>query len=252
MFTITRKRQWSRLALPAILVVAGWHVQGAAETTRDAQAVKSDAERAAHMQEHFGRVMTIHAAVIRGDLAAVRPAAKWLAEHEAPASLPAGSSTHVAALQQAARRAADAETVLGAAMATASMLKICGDCHRAVGTRPGLALPVRPELGGVVGHMLAHQTAADEMVQGLIAPSSELWRKGAEGFRGAPLHPDKFPSGSRLGSQLLASEERIHQLASQAVRAEDPGARAVFYGQILARCADCHALHRTIWGPSGR
>jgi hypothetical protein len=178
--------------------------------------------------------------------------AKWLAEHEAPASLPAGSSTHVAALQQAARRAADAETVLGAAIATASMLKICGDCHRAVGTRPGLALPVRPELGGVVGHMLAHQTAADEMAQGLIAPSSELSRKGAEGFRGAPLHPDKFPSGTKLGSQLLASEERIHQLASQAVRAEDPGARAVFYGQILARCADCHALHRTIWGPSGR
>ena len=48
--------------------------------------------------------------------------------------------------------------------------------------------------------------------------------------------------GGKLAVELLASEERIHQLASQAVVVEDSKARAMLYGQILARCADCHAL----------
>jgi hypothetical protein len=50
----------------------------------------------------------------------------------------------------------------------------------------------------------------------------------------------------------LASEERLHVLAGEAARAEDEAARAVFYAQILTRCADCHTAHRKVWGPSRR
>jgi cytochrome c553 len=218
----------------------------------NAQAVKTDPDREAYMQTHFGRVLTVHDAVIRGDLAAVKPAAAWLAEHDPEPSLPAGTAPHVAAMKAAAQRAAAAETVLAAAIATAGMLKTCGDCHRATGTMPTMPQTPRPDLGGVVGHMLQHQTAADQMAQGLMAPSNTLWRTGTEGFKGASLHPRALPPGAKLPASLLASEERIHQLASQALLAEDPGARAVFYGQILARCADCHAQHRTLWGPALR
>jgi len=251
--------RWMRISkfctLSAILLAgaqAGGTVPPAASDGETPQAVTTDAERAAHMQQHFDRVLTVHEAVIRGDLAAVRPAATWLAEHEPPPSLPAGSASLVATMRKEARRAAEAETVLAAAIATASMLKTCGDCHRAVGTMPALPQSIRPQLGGVVGHMLEHQRAADQMAHGLIVPSRTMWRAGAEGFRSAPLHPNTLPGGVKLPLELLASEERVHQLASQATLAEDAGGRAMFYGQILASCADCHAQHRTIWGPSPR
>jgi hypothetical protein len=132
------------------------------------------------------------------------------------------------------------------------MLKACGDCHRASGTMPALPVTPRPEVGGIVGHMLAHQAAAERMAAGLIVPSSAEWRRGAEGFKTAPLRRSAIPPGASVPEALLASESRIHELADQALRAEDTAARAVFYGQILARCADCHSQHRTLWGPSPR
>jgi cytochrome c553 len=219
----------------------------------DRQVVPLDVQRTAQMQGHYAHVLQVHEAVIRGDLAAVKGPATWLAEHGGPVALPAAAAPYEATLRAAAQRAADAPTVLAAAIATAQMLRTCGDCHRAVGTMPAMAdAPRQTGLGGVVGHMLAHQQAADTMVQGLVAPSDRLWRAGAEGLKGAPLHPSALPRDSRMSRELWASEERIHQLASQAVRTDDRGARAVFYAQILGRCADCHALHRKIWGPSAR
>jgi hypothetical protein len=233
----------------AVVAAAALVVVAAGPT---AQTLKPEAATAAHMKVHFGEALAVHDAVTRGDLAGAKPAAAWLATHEAPASLPPGTSTYVTAMQVAARRAADADTILGAALASAAMLKACGDCHRAVGTMPALPPALRPELGGVVGHMLEHQTAAEQMAQGLIVPSSAQWRAGAEGFKRAPLRPAALPRGARLPDALVASETRIHELADQALRTEDAGARAVFYGQILGRCADCHAQHRTLWGPTGR
>jgi hypothetical protein len=217
-----------------------------------AQAVTTDAQRAAHMQAHFSQVMTVHEAVIRGDLAAVRAPATWLAEHDAPMALPPGSAPFVADLRRAARRTADAPTVLDAALATADMLRTCGDCHRAVGTMPAAPLAKASELGGVVGHMLGHQRAADQMLQGLVVPSSALWRSGADGFSAAPLRHAALPDDRKLTPQLVAAEKRIHALAAVAGKAEDSAARAVFYGQIIAGCADCHAVHQKVWGPSRR
>jgi hypothetical protein len=50
--------------------------------------VKTDAERRAHMEAHFSQAMTVHEAVIRGDLQAATQPAVWLANHDAP-SFPA-------------------------------------------------------------------------------------------------------------------------------------------------------------------
>jgi cytochrome c553 len=223
---------------------------GAAPAQQAAPAVR-EAQRA-HMQVHFQEALTVHDAVTRGDLAAAKPVAMWLATHEPPKFLPPSTSAFVDAMQGSARQAALATTVLDAAMASAAMLKACGDCHRAAGTMPATPITRRPELGGVVGHMLEHQTAADQLAAGLIVPSSADWRRGAEGLMKAPLRRNSLPPGTKLPDSLLASEARIHELAGQALRTEDAAARAVFYGQILARCADCHAQHRTIWGPGPR
>jgi hypothetical protein len=243
--------------LPLLLVsgvLAGYSMKGdaAPEGQASPQATPSDTERRAHMQMHFSQVMTVHEAVIRGDVAAATAPAVWLANHEAT-SLPPGSAPFVAQMQRAARRTADASSVLEAALGTADMLKTCGDCHRAMGTMPAVAIqPVPPAVHGVVGHMLAHQQAADQMLQGLVVPSSALWRTGSGGLQAAPLRPAALPSERKLSRALIASEKRLHTLASQASRAEEPAARAVFYGQILARCAACHALHPGVWGPMRR
>ncbi len=217
-----------------------------------AQAVPPQAERAAHMQVHFSQVMTVHEAVIRGDLAAVRAPATWLAEHDAPRSLPTGSEPFVAQMRRAARRTAQASTVLEAALGAADMLKTCGDCHRGVGTMPAVRQPSSPDVGGLVGHMLTHQRSANQMLQGLIVPSAAMWRAGADGFSGAPLRAESLPDDPKLTRELAASEKRLHELAAQAGKAADSGAMAIFYGQMIARCADCHAVHRKVWGPSRR
>jgi hypothetical protein len=217
-----------------------------------AQAVVPQPGRAAHMQAHYSQVLTVHAAVIRGDLAAARAPATWIADHDAPPSLPSGSAPFVEQMRRAARRTAQASTVLEAALGTADMLKTCGDCHRGVGTMPSVSPSSGPDVGGVVGHMLAHQRASDQMLQGLVIPSSAMWRTGTAGFSTAPLRASKLPDDPKLTGEVTASERRIHELAAQAAKTDDDSARAVFYGQIIARCADCHALHRKVWGPSGR
>jgi len=254
MATLSPSRLIRPLSVLAAVLVVGYATGRTTPSSAAprAQAVKPDAERAAHMRMHFTHVMSVHEAVIRGDLPAVKSPATWLAEHEGPESLPARSAPHMAAMRRAAGRAANAETILAAASATALMLKTCGDCHRAAGTMPAAPVPPRPDVGGIVGHMLQHQEAADLMLQGLVVPSSSLWRAGAEALKGAALHASNLPPDAQLTRRLIASEERIHQLADQALRVEDRGARAVFYAQILARCADCHALHREVWGPSRR
>jgi hypothetical protein len=82
-----------------------------------------------------------------------------------------------------------------------------------------------PEVGGLVGHMLAHQRSADQMLQGLIVPSTALWRAGAAGFSAAPLRTDALPNDPKLTPELVASEKRIHELAVHAGKAEGSGAR---------------------------
>jgi hypothetical protein len=221
--------------------------------TSTPQAVAPDAARTARMQVHFTQAMVVHEAVIRGDLPAARESASRLASPESPGALPEGWAPYVAVMHEAARRTAAASSVLEAAMGTAAMLKTCGDCHRGVGTMPAAPLDAPGSaVRGVVGHMLAHQHAADQMLQGLVVPSSTLWRAGAAGLSTPPLASADLPRDAKLGPEAKASEGRIHVLAGQAGRVDEPGARAVFYAQILARCADCHASHRKVWGPSRR
>jgi cytochrome c553 len=200
------------------------------------------------MRAHFNQAMVVHAAVIRGDLAAVAPAARVLADQD-PASLPAGSASHVAAMKQAAREAADARDILAAGQATARMLSACGNCHRALGTMPAVTSRPRPSVGGIVGHMLEHQVAVDQMLEGLVVPSDSLWRAGTRAMATAPLHSRELPVDSAVRRELAPTEERVHRMATDAVQASDPFARAGFYAQMLAGCADCHKRHAKIWGP---
>jgi hypothetical protein len=216
-------------AVMVLLIVAPW---GHA-------AARQPQSRADQMRGHFNHALAIHAAVIRGDLPAVKPEAAALAGID-PATMPPGPATQIAAVRSAAGDAAKAGTILEAARSTALMLTACGNCHRATGAAPALPPAQRTAGTGLSGHMHEHQDAADELLRGLVQPADDRWRAGARALAAAPLNPKELPVDSTLRRQIAPTEERVHRLAADAVQATDPVARAGFYGQILAGCADCH------------
>jgi len=129
------------------------------------------------------------------------------------------------------------------------MLRQCAECHRAVGVMPSPSAIVRPDVGGLVGHMLEHQRAIDDLLQGLLIPSAPQWSRGAERLRVAPLRQGDLPRDPLLTGSVKRADARVHQIAEQAVLASSPLSRAAAYGDLLATCAECHGLHRKIWGP---
>jgi hypothetical protein len=214
-----------------------------------AQAVKPDPARIAQMHERYRLVTTIQTAVTRGDLEAVREPARRLADASVPRGLPDRMTRHSTAMADAATRAASAATLSVAAHATASMLAACGSCHLDAGTRPAMGDGVAPSVGGIVGHMIDHQRAIDRLQRGLITPSSSDWLQGARDLRAAPLHRAGLPRDPKLTEELQRVEEAVHRLAEDAVAAELTGTRVRVFSTLLARCADCHSLHKRIWGP---
>ncbi|MBI2220791.1 MAG: hypothetical protein HYU53_06245 [Acidobacteria bacterium] len=214
-----------------------------------AQRKPSDPQTAGHMREHYTQVHAVEHAVIRGDLEAVKEPATWLAAHEASQELDKASAAQVSAMRQAARRAADAEDLKSAATATAAMLAACGDCHRAAAVVPPVPVPDRPAVAGSVGHMLEHQRAVDQMANGLIVPSTGMWKEGADALKASPLRAGDLPRDPKLTREIAAAEDRVHVLADQASAAAEESARVNAYAQIISTCAQCHGLHGRIWGP---
>ena len=109
--------------------------------------------------------------------------------------------------------------------------------------------PKRPPVGGLVGHMLEHQRAADEMLEGLFIPSETQWLRGANRFVAAPLRQQSLPRDPRLTPGIRKAEERVHQLAERARQATAWQDRGQIYAEMLTTCASCHSLHGVVWGP---
>ncbi len=203
-----------------------------------------------HMEDHFARVVEIEHAVIRGDLAAVKTPATWIADQQTAAGLPAGSDAYVTDMRRAASGVAAAASVDNAAAATATMVEKCGACH--AGTKVTAKFPevVPPTIvPGTASHMLQHQYAVDLLYQGLAAPSNEAWTKGAEAMKAAPLAYSDLPKDTKLGKEILAFQKRVHELADRAEKAPDQAAKAAIYGELIGGCANCHGLHGGLWGP---
>lgn len=216
--------------------------------TAGGQSTPADARRTAQMREHYFDAVDMHAAVIRSDLAAVASLAKGLTDYAAPPGMPDRSAAYAATIQRAARDAAAATTIVSAAVSSAVMLNACGQCHQLAGVRPSLTIPRGAIVGGVVGHMIEHQRAADQIFQGLVTPSDSMWRDGTRALAKAPLSAADLPIAESDRRKLALTEARIHRLASDAAAATEPRARANYYGQLLAGCADCHG-HPKVRGP---
>jgi cytochrome c553 len=249
---MTRANVWS-LAIVGLVVSSV--AAGVGQTPQSSsQALPLSPARRAQMEHHFSQASRVLEAAIRGDLAAVKGPASELSVIPAPSGMPPAAAPFVEFIRLQGRRAVAAATLDHAAEAAASMLTLCGDCHRTAGVSVAPVASDRPDVGGMVGHMLEHQRAIDEMVEGLISPSPARFRTGASRLRAAPLQPDNLPPDPRLTAEIRQAEGRVHEIGAEAEAAETATARTAAFSKLIATCSSCHSLHPRIWGPdsSGR
>jgi mono/diheme cytochrome c family protein len=239
------------LALTSLVAIAAGvlRTQAASPSPREtAQTTPSSIERQSYMRHHFADVAAVHAAIIRGDLAAVRVPATALARMPVPPGTLTVAVPFVVAISEGARQALGATTVPTAAEATAFMLQQCGECHRAAKAAPS---PPPPPAAAGGAHMIEHQRAMDELLQGLVVPSVAQWDRGAGRLRTAPLRPGELPTDPGLADSLRRADDRVHLIADRAAKARTSAARANVYADLLTTCAECHSLHRKTRDPRG-
>ncbi len=207
-------------------------------------------ERQAYMRHHFAEVAAVHAAIIRGDLAAIRGPATELARMPVPPGTLTVAVPFVVAISDGARRAVGATTLPAAAEATAFILQQCGECHRAAKASPQPPAQPPSSAGGIV-HMAEHQWAMDELLRGLVVPSAAQWNRGTGRLRTAPLRQGELPADPGLAGSITRADDRVHLIANRAAEARTAAARAGVYADLLTTCADCHGLHRKTRDPRG-
>ena len=255
MFSIIRSLAVTASSL-SLLVLIGCGGPGqpaekpAASAAPPKEAPAAPAETKTHMTDHYARATIVQEAVIRGDLDEVREPARWIAEQQELAGLPATVQPQVEGMKRAAKIAAEATDLRSAASATATMAVACGKCHAAMGIQPTLA-PVlqtaKPD--PVAARMQDHLRAMDLLYDGLIGPSDQSWMKGAEALKVSPLTAKELPKDPKLAKEMRAGETEIHALADKARQSTDLAARAAIYGEFIASCAGCHVLHGRVGGP---
>jgi hypothetical protein len=206
-------------------------------------------ERIAEMQHHFVDVTIVHEAIIRGDLQATLQPAARLSTVTAPVLMPESSSKFLEGIRLAGRRIVAAPTLANATVEVTRMLRQCGSCHQSMSVFPARRTRTGPDLGGIVGHMLEHQRALDDLLLGLVVPSDGRWREGAARLRAAVLHPADWPSDAKLTADIRRAEETVHNIADEAARATTPTEQGAVYSRLLMTCGSCHGLHARIWGP---
>jgi len=238
------------LLFPLMAVLACGGSQPPAEKPAPAPPPKPITELTRDMHEQLGKVTVVQHAVIRGDLETAAVPAKWIADHQETAGFPADTASYVADMKKFAASVAGAKDIKGAATATTMMISYCGKCHEAAKFKPVFPdLPKPTWTKGTPAHMLEHQWAVDLMYQGLAGPSDEIWKKGVEALKAAPLSAADLPRDSSLTSEIVANEKKIHEQAAKALNATDIGTRVALYSEVLGECAACHSLHGRVWGP---
>ncbi|MGI9344013.1 MAG: hypothetical protein ACR2QV_14325 [Gammaproteobacteria bacterium] len=199
---------------------------------------------AEHMHGHYDQVGEIKAAVIAGDLDAVREPAAWLAGHDEPPGLPNEWQPYIDEMRKYSAEAAGATNLVMAAAAISNIARTCGDCHRASGFEVAFGSSERPpaELDNVTTQMQRHLWAADRMWAALIGPSDRAWQQGAEMLGTVELAAADMASEADQLPRVEALAQRAQDLGRQGGGASSSEARAATYGEFLSLCATCHSV----------
>ena len=234
----------ARLAITLVLFVVT-----AASARAQTQSPPTIPQRATEMQQHFGQITRLHEGLIRGDLKGLVAPAAELAATDPPAGFPEKGAPYFDAIRQLALRAGSAPNLRSAATEMVVLTGQCAACHQAVGIFPSPASPRRPDLPKVVGHMVEHQRAADDMLQGLIIPSASRWQEAADRLESLTLKPEEWPSNRKLTEQARKADVAVHALANRARAASTLPERRNVYVDFVTTCASCHSLGGGAWGP---
>jgi cytochrome c556 len=202
-----------------------------------------------HMHGHLDQISAVKAAVIAGDLDAVRAPATWLAEHEQPAGMPSAWAPYVNEMRAQARVAATASDLTTVAYSISEIARSCGDCHSATGFAVAFGYDQRPpeDVQNVTTEMQRHLWAADRMWEGLMGPSDVAWGWGTEMLADVQLNGAQISDDADTAVLVDALAQQVREVGNNGSAAPAGAARSKAYGEFLSLCASCHSL--TAGGP---
>jgi mono/diheme cytochrome c family protein len=185
------------------------------------------------MRAHFVDVALARDAVIRGNLAGVRPPLERIAHERYGDDLPADWLTWVAEMQRDASLHAGVSELAAAGEAVAELSATCADCHRTTrgGPEDEEVEPPSVDASDLRGQMTLHAFGAERMWVGLTAPSHQAWVQGARAIASI-----EEASDTEQGAGL----EALRSFAAQAADAGPPAAKKRMYAELLVQCASCH------------
>jgi cytochrome c553 len=194
------------------------------------------------MSAHHAEAEAMRTALVRGDVEGVNEAATRLRKRLPLDALPADARYDELPLRDAVGRASSAPDLTSAASAAADVAAACGGCHAKRGVSFPQPTGERPDpaLDGVRAAMARHHWAARRMWDGLLLPSQAAFVEAAEVLGPGDLAPAGSTVGSALPSLTVELEVRVHDLAAQAARMEDPAGRVRATAGILETCGVCH------------
>jgi mono/diheme cytochrome c family protein len=193
------------------------------------------------MGDHFVTAVWARDCIVAGDLESSRTAMQDLADYEYPAELTARWGPELSSLKASARTAAQATTLEAGAAGVAEVARLCGDCHAASGGGPA-TLVARPEHfskyaeDSFTGRMYRHLWGAEQLWQGLTAPSEAAWEAGATAIRESPAAMER-----ELPAKFGTALEKLRTLSTSAGAPQSAEQRTALYAELLSTCATCHA-----------
>lgn len=193
------------------------------------------------MADHYVIATFARDCVIAGDIEALREPLRTLADYEYSSVAPGDWVQGIAELQAAARLTAQADSIDVAAAGVATMGRICGDCHQNGGKGPTPA-PAGPQLNyddqpdTLEQRMFRHMVGAQQLWDGLTAPSAAAWQAGSYAIGHAPE-----PGDRELPSGFVSALSEVRALGARAAEVKLASERADLYGLLLTTCSDCHS-----------
>lgn len=183
----------------------------------------------------------IEEAIVHGDLDRAQVEAHAIAVLDEHDALPAWQP-YFESVRGAAHEIEQATNPASAARSMAELGRRCARCHQASTARVTFPKEDQPPHDKrLATQMFAHQWAAAQMWQGLIAPSDKQWNAGATALAKAPLAiVAEGEPALGIGNDIA----RVRLYANRALRAAAPDDRVAIYGDLLATCTHCHATIR--------
>lgn len=211
-------------------------------TTPDNLAAKLQGA-AARMHARFGAARRLEEAIARSDIDRTHEEARSIGALDEPDVLPRWQP-YFAAVAETAHEIATAPDVMSAARQAAVLGLRCAQCHTAANARIAFAPEPNPADAPRRGPtMAAHHWAAVQMWTGLIGPSDDRWRAGAEALTSVPLTlvAEVASPASDVDVDDVA---KVRLQARRALELPAQDVRADIFGSLLATCAHCHATLR--------